>query len=63
MKPERHDSIPKGVIPALAKDEDRRALQLSGSAAEKYDDGISMRATASRTPAAQGVDAKQHNVN
>ena len=59
----RHDSIPKGVMPALAKGEDRRARQLSGKAAEKYDDGISMRATASRTPAARGVDAKQHNVN
>ena len=59
----RHDSIPKGVMPALAKDEDRRARGLSGSAAQKYDEGISMRAAASGTPAARGVDAKQHNVN
>lgn len=63
MKRERHDSIPRGVIPALAKDEDRRARRLSADALERYDDGISMRASASRTPAARGVDAKQHNVN
>ena len=61
--PRKHDSIPRGVIPALAKDEDRRARRLSGDAAAAYDEGIRMRATASETSAARGVSAKQHNVN
>jgi len=59
----QHDSIPRDAMRKLAAAEDKGARALSGKALERYDDGISMRDSASSTPAARGVDAKSHNVN
>lgn len=62
-KPKRIDTIPRGVIPGIAKGEDRQARHAEPAQRAQIDKGISDRAKAADTPVARGVSEKAHNVN